>query len=213
MPVAHADKASLRQRLKTVRAALALPQRQAAAVRLANPTQEGPDRVVVSPAHVVSGYLPIGDELDPRPLMAAMASRGGRLCLPVMQGRDQPLLFRAWAPEDPLDIKAWGIREPTADRAAMTPELMLVPLLAVDRSGNRLGYGAGFYDRTIRSFRAAGHPIITLGLAFDEQIIDAVPHSDYDVPLDFVLTPSGLIRCQVQPERSSETTDPRWPPT
>jgi 5-formyltetrahydrofolate cyclo-ligase len=128
--------------------------------------------------------------------MASLASQGARLCLPVMQGRERPLLFRAWAPGDHLDTRAWGIREPAADQPTRVPDFMLVPLLAVDRTGNRLGYGAGFYDCSIRAIRTASHSVVTIGLAFDEQIIDAVPHSDYDVPLDYVLTPSELIQCQ-----------------
>lgn len=183
------DKAALRARMKAVRGTTPVDQRQSLARDIVS------HAVFLSKAAIVSGYLPIRDELDPRPLMAALASKGARLCLPIVQGRTKPLLFRAWAPGDDMDTVAWGIQEPKVDKATLIPDVMLVPLLAVDRSGNRLGYGAGHYDRTIAAVRAV-KPVTTIGLAFDVQIIDAVPHMPYDAPLDWILTPSGLIQCQ-----------------
>ena len=148
----------------------------------------------LSEGAVVSGYIAIGDELDPAPLMQHLqAQHGCRLCLPVMLGRDQPLTFRAFQPGDSLDIKQWGIREPQPHQAVLEPNVLLVPLLAVDRAGYRLGYGGGYYDRTLRDLRAR-KVIIACGLAYDAQIIDAVPRLDYDEPLDALLTPSGLTR-------------------
>jgi 5-formyltetrahydrofolate cyclo-ligase len=140
---------------------------------------------------VVSGYLAIGDEINPTPMMQFLHDRWNcRVCLPVMTGRDQPLTFRAYAPGDVLAAVPWGIREPTSDKPVVEPDVLLVPLLAVDRAGYRLGYGGGYYDRTLKRLRAL-KPVLAIGLAFDAQVIDAVPHLDYDERIDAVLTPSG----------------------
>jgi 5-formyltetrahydrofolate cyclo-ligase len=113
-----------------------------------------------------------------------------------MQGKAKPLLFRAWRPGDALETRMWGIREPSADQALLRPDVLLVPLLAFDRDGWRLGYGGGFYDRTLRDLRAAAPSVAAIGLAFDPQEVDAVPHLDYDEPLDMVLTPTRLLQCR-----------------
>ena len=88
----------------------------------------------------------------------------------------------------------WGIQEPRDDKPVLEPEVFLVPLLAFDRRGWRLGYGGGFFDRTLRAARDA-RPIIAVGLGLAEAEVDAVPHLDYDQRLDWVLTPSGPLRC------------------
>jgi 5-formyltetrahydrofolate cyclo-ligase len=142
------------------------------------------------PPGIVSGYYPMEGEIWPLPLMAALRSNGHSLALPVMQGKSEPLLFRAWSPGDPLTPGVWGIRQPAPDRAVVFPDIVLVPLLAFDARGYRLGYGGGYFDRTLRSLRAV-KPILAVGLALDELEVDAVPHLDYDERLDWVLTPSG----------------------
>jgi 5-formyltetrahydrofolate cyclo-ligase len=142
------------------------------------------------PPGSVSGYYPMEGEIWPLPLMAALKTKGHSLALPVMQGKADPLLFRAWAPGDPLIPGVWGIRQPAPDRAVVLPDILLVPLLAFDAHGYRLGYGGGYYDRTLRHLRKL-KPILAIGLALDELEVDAVPHLDYDERLDWVLTPSG----------------------
>lgn len=142
------------------------------------------------PPGIVSGYYPMEGEIWPLPLMAALRAKGHSLALPVMQKKPEPLLFRAWSPGDPLIPGVWGIRQPAPDRAAVLPDIVLVPLLAFDARGYRLGYGGGYYDRTLRFLRA-NKPILAVGLALDELEVDAVPHLDYDERLDWVLTPSG----------------------
>ena len=144
--------------------------------------------------YVVSAFSSMPDELDTRPMMLRLAADGHRLALPVMQGKGKPLLFRAWAPGDVMNKGIWGIREPRDDQPLLAPDVFLVPLLAFDRHGWRLGYGGGFYDRTLREARSA-RPIVAVGLALDEQEVDDVPHLDYDERLDWVLTPSGPRRC------------------
>jgi 5-formyltetrahydrofolate cyclo-ligase len=143
---------------------------------------------------IVSGFSAIGDEISPLPLLVKLAEEGHPLCLPVVPGKGLPLLFRAWTPGDPTTPAVWGIGEPLSSSAVLQPDVLLVPLLAFDARGHRLGYGGGFYDRTIAALRAL-KPVITIGLALDEQRIDSVPHVGSDECLDWVLTPSGPIRC------------------
>lgn len=147
-------------------------------------------RQLVTPPATVSGFLAIGEEIDPVPLLERLLGEGYALALPVMAGKGKPLIFRAWAPGQPLATATWGIREPGADAPAVSPDVVLVPLLVFDACGHRLGYGGGFYDRTLRNARAAG-TVHAVGLAFGLQKVDAVPHLDYDETLDWVLTPEG----------------------
>lgn len=140
---------------------------------------------------VVSSYLAIGSELDPAPLAARLAEGGATIALPVMVAPATPLAFRAWAPGDPLVERQWGIREPAPVCPVVEPDLLLVPLLLVDGSGQRLGYGGGFYDRTLAQLRAQ-KSIVAIGIAYLSQRVGAVPHEPFDEALDYVLTPSGL---------------------
>ncbi len=186
------DKARLRSEMKVTRSALPSEMRAQLSHQLADLAV---DALGVTPGMIVSGFLSIGDELDTGPLLARLHTAGTQLCLPVMQGKSRPLLFRAYAPDDDLDTVIWGIREPKAHQPLLKPELILLPLLAFDTRGWRLGYGGGFYDRTLREARAE-RSVRAIGLAFDQQKVDHVPHLDYDEPVDGVLTPSGLIRCR-----------------
>ncbi|WP_229707801.1 5-formyltetrahydrofolate cyclo-ligase [Tistrella bauzanensis] len=147
---------------------------------------------------IVAGYVAAGGEIDVLPLMRALAGRlGAAMALPVVNAPDMPLDFRAWRPEMALTIGAFGIPIPAAGPTVM-PDLLLMPLVAVDRGGHRLGQGGGFYDRTIARAEAAGLPPVTVGVAFAEQVVDAVPRGMFDRPLDLVLTDRGLMR----PDRS-----------
>jgi len=187
-------KRHLREEAKARRAAIAISDRTAAADRLA---ERGLDDVPgFDPASVVSGFLAIGEEINPGRLMSRLHRQGTTISLPVMVGKGRPLEFRAWAPGAPLKTVVWGIREPEDTAPVVEPDVLLVPLLAFDRTGARLGYGGGFYDRTIEELRRR-KPIITVGLAYASQEVDAVPHLDYDERLDWVLTPEGLIRCSL----------------
>jgi len=142
---------------------------------------------------IIAGFMPIGEEISPLPLMQKMAAQGFGLALPVMAGKNQPLEFRSYAAGDPLVSAVWGIREPGPDKPVLWPDVVLTALLAFDDEGYRLGYGGGYYDRTIRRLRGL-KPAVTIGLAYDEQRVDAVPHLDYDERLDWILTPSGARR-------------------
>ncbi len=140
----------------------------------------------------VSAYWPIGSEIDPRPLMAQLAARGHRLCLPAVAGPGAALIFREWSQGDPLAPADFGTREPTATAAAVEPDMLLVPLLAFDQRGYRLGYGGGYYDRTLEAARAA-RPIMAVGLAFAEQEVAEVPAGPMDQPLDVIVTDAAVF--------------------
>jgi 5-formyltetrahydrofolate cyclo-ligase len=136
---------------------------------------------------VVSGYSPIRSELDPAPLMRALAARGAKLALPAVMARGKSLAFRAWSPNDRLTLGPLGILEPSPASAELVPDIMLVPCAAFDRLGHRIGYGAGHYDFTLAHLRKV-KPITTVGLAFSVQEIKSVPALAHDVALDYVLT-------------------------
>ncbi len=155
----------------------------------------GLDFLRVPPGVIVSGFAAIRDEINPAELMTWLHEEGFRMALPVMVGKGQPLVMRSWAPGDILEPAAWGIAEPGLDKPEVQPDILLVPLLAFDMQGFRLGYGGGFYDRTLAKLRAK-KPIVAVGVAYDEQLVDAVPAESYDQRLNWVLTPSGPKRCQ-----------------
>jgi 5-formyltetrahydrofolate cyclo-ligase len=150
----------------------------------------GPGRQSV----VVSAFAAMPDELNVWPLLRRLHGAGVPLALPVVEGKGKPLVFRAWAPGDAMDKGVWDIPQPKPGRPLVEPDILLVPLLAFDGGGRRLGYGGGFYDRTLAGLRAR-KSIAAIGLAYDEQRVDEVPHLDYDEMLDWVLTPSGPARC------------------
>jgi len=176
-------KAALRAAALAKRDALSGAQRDAAALAIA--ARGLP--VAVSPGMVVSGYSPIRSELDPTPLMRALAAIGALLALPVIIARDRPLSFRAWSTGDRLVRGPLGIFEPPPEATEVIPDIVLVPLAAFDRSGHRIGYGAGHYDRSLAPLRAA-KKIVAIGIAFAVQEIDAVPLQPHDAALDCVLT-------------------------
>ena len=142
---------------------------------------------------IASGYLPVRDEIDPRPAMTVLADHGWRLALPVVTGPGEPLVFRGWAPGEPTVAAPFGLRIPAAE-TEVVPDLLLVPMLAFDRRGHRLGYGGGFYDRTLAALRAGEGRVHALGLAFAAQEMPLLPASDTDMRLDAIVTEAGAIR-------------------
>ena len=114
------------------------------------------DAIRRSADDAVSGYWPIRGELDPRPLMASLASHGHRLFLPAISGEGQPLQFRGWRDGEVLKAASFGTKEPLADAREGTPDIVIVPLLAFDEGGYRLGYGKGFFDMTLAELRRRG---------------------------------------------------------
>ena len=143
----------------------------------------------------VGGYWPVGGEIDGRPLLAALAKAGRTVALPRMQTRAGPARFLTWNSGEALSADAFGVPAPPATGADLAPRLILVPLLAFDRNGNRLGQGGGHYDRIISLYRA--HGAIAVGLAYAEQEMGVVPTGAHDAQLDWVVTPKEAIRCRV----------------
>jgi 5-formyltetrahydrofolate cyclo-ligase len=143
--------------------------------------------VDIKPGTVVAGYSPIRSEIDPTPLMRALAAQGVQLALPAITARGKSLVFRAWSPGDRLMLGSLGIPEPSPAAAELVPDIMLVPLAAFDRAGHRIGYGAGHYDVTLAHLRKA-KTIVAIGVGFAVQEIRAIPMQPHDVALDYVLT-------------------------
>lgn len=141
----------------------------------------------------VSGFWPIGGEIDLTPVLRALAARGHEIALPVVVGRDQPLVFRAWRDGDEMSEGPWGIREPLESAPEIAPRVLLAPLLAFDRAGYRLGYGGGFYDRSLAMLRAGGD-VTAIGAAWAGQEVPVVPHDAHDQPLDWMLTERECFR-------------------
>lgn len=142
------------------------------------------------PGTVVSAFWPVGDELDVKPLLEVLHERGCVCTLPVVTIKHMPLTFRVWEPGMPFIVSSFGIPEPGPDRPPATPDISLVPLLAFDEEGYRLGYGGGYYDRTIEQLRLLRRdpPFLTVGVAFEGQLRSDVPHESFDQPLDWILT-------------------------
>lgn len=143
----------------------------------------------------VAGYVPIRSEIDPMPLLEACAKAGCATCLPTTPKAGEALVFRAWQTGAPLVAGLYGTSEPPQDAPIITPNLLLVPLLAFDRAGYRLGYGGGFYDRTLAGLRP--HGVVAIGIAYAGQEIPQVPRESHDAPLDGIVTESGVIERQV----------------
>jgi 5-formyltetrahydrofolate cyclo-ligase len=151
-----------------------------------------PFPISIAPGTIVSGFMPLKTEISPLPLMRRLADAGARLALPVIDGRGKPLILRAFAFGDALAAGQWGIREPKADAPEVEPDILLVPMLAFDRRGHRIGYGAGYYDMTIAKLRAI-KPVVAAGIAFGAQEIEEVPITARDARLDLVLTEREII--------------------
>lgn len=141
---------------------------------------------------VLAGYWPMRDEADPRP---AMAAHDGPICLPVVLGPARPLIFRRF--DGRLEPGGFGTSHPPADSSELRPEVLIVPLAGFDRAGNRLGYGGGFYDRTLAELRALG-PVTAIGFAYSVQEIDKIPVEPTDAPLDLVVTDRDVIVTQAK---------------
>ena len=178
------SKRALRAAMLARRQGLGEGERQAAAEALLECFRL--ERPIELPA-IVSGFWPIKDEIDIRPLMTHLHGEGCRLALPVVHGRGQRLSFRTWRPGDPLEAGVFGTLQPQASCETLEPDALLVPLLACDAEGWRLGYGGGFYDRTLEDLRKR-RKVTAIGVGFDQQLVPDVPHGAEDQRLDWLLT-------------------------
>jgi 5-formyltetrahydrofolate cyclo-ligase len=181
-------KAELRREAIALRESLPADARKTAAEDIA--ARKFP--FAIAAGAIVSGFMPLKSEINPLPLLQRLAEAGAQLALPAIAGRGKPLIMRAWEFGAPLDRGQWGIREPKPDAPEVEPDILLVPLLAFDREGFRLGYGAGYYDMTIHRLRAL-KPVTAVGVAFAAQEVPKIPTTPRDERLDLVLTEREVI--------------------
>jgi 5-formyltetrahydrofolate cyclo-ligase len=146
----------------------------------------------------VSVYFPLKAEPSTLPLLEILGQAGVKTALPVTGRLGTPLVFRLWRPGEPTVKGKMAISEPLPEAPETAPDLLFVPLAAFDRTGHRIGYGAGFYDRTLAGLRATKN-IFAVGVAYASQEYPEVPHDAHDERLDYVLTERELIDCRVKP--------------
>ena len=146
----------------------------------------------LAPGAAISGYWPGRSELDIRPLLTRLQGTGHPIGLPVVVGRGKPLLFREWRPGDRLEPRAFGLQEPLAMAREVVPTVLLVPLLAFDREGYRIGYGGGYYDLTLATLRAWGE-VLAIGVGYAAQGVARLPHDGRDERLDWMVTEEGAV--------------------
>jgi 5-formyltetrahydrofolate cyclo-ligase len=191
MTIADA-KAALRKSALARRAAVPEATRKAFADRLA---LEGVAIARRARVRTVSAYWPMREEADVSFLIHALAYHEFVVALPCVVGRGMPLIFRRWTSRDPLVPGPFGTTEPSRRLPEVRPDILFTPLLAFDRQGGRLGFGAGYYDLTLAELRSM-KPIIAIGVAFSAQEVEQVPVEAHDQRLDLVLTESELIDCR-----------------
>lgn len=179
----------LRERMKAERKAAAKT-RPDAAIHAARNFMSAIER----PKDAVIGvYYPIGDELNTEPLTAALVEEAVQIALPVVTGKKLPLTFKAYTPGDTLIDGAYGELVPGESAALTPPDIVVVPLLAFTRDGGRLGYGGGYYDRTLELLRKTG-ALLAVGYAYGAQEVDGLPLSPLDQPLDWIVTERGATK-------------------
>lgn len=181
-------KQTLRQTVLARRDGLTPEWRAQASQALARHGQAALD---LSAGMVVAGFLPIRSEVDPRPLMAGLHTQGARLCLPAILDRET-IVFRQYHPDMKLVEMALKTQGPGPEAPELLPDVILLPLAGFDAMGNRLGYGAGFYDRAIAKMAAQGHHPRLIGLAFAIQSLPQIPAEPHDRPIEAILTEDGL---------------------
>ena len=187
-----AEKRRLRALALARRAAMGDEARRAAALAAAGHALAA---IGAPKGRTIALFAPFRDEIDTFPLAAALRADGARLALPVILGRERPLAFRLWQPDDALAPQgAYGIPTPSAEAPEVRPDLVVVPLAAFDRRGYRIGYGAGFYDRTLAQLRAE-RPVRALGYAFACQEVPRAPDEPHDEPLDMMITEVAAFLC------------------
>ena len=186
-------KEALRLKLKAERKAAAAARPDAAVTAARHAARHFMSAIAPQDNAVVALYHPIRDELDPEPLFDALSDQSLSVALPVTPKRKGPLVFRVFAPGDRLVEDKLGIMVPEESAPETDPDIVLVPLLGFTRRGARLGYGGGYYDRTLAALRAR-KAVLAVGYAYGAQEVDALPTTDLDEPLDWVITEREAIR-------------------
>ena len=186
------SKAAIREAALARRDALDPEIRDRFAERLA---LQGVDIARRTLSRTIAAYWPLPGEADTRGLVYALAYHEFVTALPVVIGRDRPLIFRKWAPRDLLVPGPFDVMEPSSRLPEVHPDILFVPMVAFDRRGHRVGFGAGFYDRTLHSLRRMKQ-VLTIGVAFAAQEAEAIPEDAHDERLDFILTETDMIDCR-----------------
>ena len=153
--------------------------------------------IPVAPGSVISGYFPVNDEFDVMPLLRRLIIAGYRCVLPCVEKDPKHLVFRNWAPGDTLVEGPLKIPEPSRLATEYIPTIVLAPLLAYDSRGFRLGYGGGYYDMALSRLRSSGAFVLAVGVAFSDQMVESVPHSNRDERLNWIITERGAIAFNV----------------
>ncbi len=160
---------------------------------------------------VISGFWPMGDEIDVRPLLAQLHASGHPIALPVVVKKGLPLIFRSWHPGLTLVSGGFGTEMPPPSATELEPEILIVPLLAFDSEGYRLGYGGGFYDRTLDKLRnGGGGDPLAVGVAFSAQHVGRVPRDDFDQPLDWIVTEKAAQHFATMPAEAIAAMNQVW---
>ncbi len=184
------EKDRLRKQMLARRAQLPPVQKLEASAAMAHHFADHP---YLTYAVSFAGYYAIGSELDVLPIFNRMVKFGKQMALPVVVETSAPLQFHLWQPGQPLKQGAHGVKEPQEETDSVVPEVVLVPLLAIDKAGYRLGYGGGYYDRTLQMLRESQEkPPLFIGIAHSSQELDDLPHDTHDQPLDGILTEQGV---------------------
>jgi 5-formyltetrahydrofolate cyclo-ligase len=143
---------------------------------------------------IVSAFHSFDTEISTFELFDKLVADGWTTALPVVVAKNAPLVFRQWAPGEALVLGRWNIKVPPEGAPEVLPDVLLVPLLAFDRKGFRLGYGGGFYDRTLEKLRALKN-VTAIGIAYAGQEVDAVPYEEFDQRLDWIMTEKETFKC------------------
>ena len=184
-PQGEQAKAALRVKARTTRAAILNSLRADAARAVADHFFKA---VVLKPSDIVAGYWRIKDEMDCQPILVRLMDSFQPVCLPVVLGDDMPLELRLWEQGTPLYEAGFGTLAPSELAPQVEPDVVIMPLLGFDARGTRLGYGGGYYDRTLEKLRKKPRLV---GLAFAAQELESIPREPHDVPLDVIVTEQG----------------------
>ena len=147
-------------------------------------TQKG---LLIRPGDIVAGFWPIQDEIDIRFLLQSLCEQQIAVCLPIAGDRKTSMVFRLWKPGDRLEVGKMGLLQPSQKKQLVEPKILIIPTLAYDNFGRRLGYGGGYYDATLSELRSR-RSVTAIGVAFEAQQVPFVPNDDGDEPLDWIIT-------------------------
>lgn len=189
-PAIAAAKAAMRAHMRSYRKTL-IRDHPEADWQAGDRAQELLDGLRLRKPGIAALYHASGAEMDPRPLADNLMELGWKIALPACEALDEPIVFRPWKPGDRLAPDAAGINSPLASAGDLEPDFVMVPLIAYDAAGFRLGQGGGYYDRTIADLRTYRNPPPFVGLAFAGQEVEAVPHDGHDQKLDAIFTEMG----------------------